>query len=117
MANLLNYVPCPSDFKARLDLVDDYIEYYNQYCESHGKEDSMIVDKDQLKREYCAAVVFKGTTNSSNIGSVLYSTYHDQVINTANEMLDYMQKQEMISEEESLNLKDINNLRITPLNN
>ena len=117
LANLLNYVPCPSDFKTRLDLVDDYIEYYNQYCESHGKEDSMIVDKDQLKREYCAAVVFKGATNSSNIGSVLYSTYHDQVINTADEMLDYMQKQDMISEEESLNLKDINNLRITPLNN
>lgn len=117
LANLLNYVPSSNDFNARLDLVDDYIKYYNQYCESSGKEDSMIVDKDQLKREYCAAVVFKGATNSSNIGSVLYSTYHDQVINTADEMLDYMQKQKMISEEESLNLKDINNLRITPLNN
>jgi len=99
LAHLLNFVSS-EPFEKKLDLVNKYVGYINEVCAQHDLKEKRITDESQFMLEYCNGVIYRSIANYGYLFSKRMPHDSKQVAETGIEMIDYMQRNNMIKQED-----------------
>jgi len=99
LAHLLNFVSS-EPFEKKLNLVNKYVRYINEVCDQHDLKEKKITDESQFMLEYCNGVIYRSIANYGYLFSKRRPHDSKQVAETGIEMIDHMQRNNMIKQED-----------------